>query len=149
MKKKFRFQWGAFLLFLVFAGLFFILAARIVTIQATGSVEGQELAAKAAAKYSQEEVLAAKRGRIIDRNGEVIAEDTLTYKVIAVLDESATQKTSDPRHVTDIEKTAKVLAPYLETPEETLLAILRQGVEKDRYQVEFGAAGREISHSTM
>lgn len=149
MKKKFRFQWGAFLLFLVFAGLFFILAARIVTIQATGSVEGQELAAKAAAKYSQEEVLAAKRGRIIDRNGEVIAEDTLTYKVVAVLDESATQKPSDPRHVTDIEKTAEVLAPYLETPKETLLATLKQGVEKDRYQVEFGAAGREISHSTM
>ena len=91
MKKKFRFQWGAFLLFLTFAGLFFILALRIVTIQATGSVEGQELAAKAAAKYSQEEVLSAERGKILDRNGEVIAEDTLSYKLVAVIEESATQ----------------------------------------------------------
>lgn len=149
MKKKFRFQWGAFLLFLVFAGLFFLLTARIVTIQATGSVEGQELAAKAAAKYSQEEVLSAKRGKIIDRNGEVIAEDTLTYKVVAVVDESATQKANNPRHVTDAEKTAEVLSEYLSTPKEKLLSILETGMEKDRYQVEFGVAGREISHTKM
>src|SRR5690606_17996214 len=109
MKKKFRFQWGAFLLFLVFAGLFFILTVRIVSIQATGTVEGQELAAKAAAKYQQEEVLAAERGKILDRDGQVIAEDTLTYKVVAVLDESATQSASNPRHVVDVEETAEFL----------------------------------------
>ncbi|EGA89445.1 penicillin-binding protein 2B (PBP-2B) [Planococcus donghaensis MPA1U2] len=149
MKKKFRFQGGAFLLFLLFAGLFFLLLARIVTIQATGKVEGQELAAKAAAKYSQEEVLTAERGRIIDRNGEIIAEDTLTYKLVAVLDESVTQKASDPQHVVDIEETAKKLAGYLDTSEEKILEILKNGVEKDRYQVEFGSAGREISHTQM
>ncbi|WP_298826353.1 penicillin-binding transpeptidase domain-containing protein [uncultured Planococcus sp.] len=149
MKKKFRFQGGAFLLFLLFAGLFFLLLTRIVTIQATGEVEGQELAAKAAAKYSQEEVLTAERGRIIDRNGEVIAEDTLTYKVVAVVDESATQKASDPRHVVDIEETAGKLAGYLDVSEESILKTLKSGKEKDRYQVEFGAAGREISHTQM
>ncbi len=149
MKKKFRFQGGAFLLFLLFAGLFFLLLTRIVTIQATGKVEGQELAARAAAKYSQEEVLTAERGRIIDRNGEVIAEDTLTYKLVAVLDESATQKASEPRHVVDIEETAEKLAGYLNIPEENILETLKQGVEKDRYQVEFGVAGREISHTQM
>ncbi|MDN7244273.1 penicillin-binding transpeptidase domain-containing protein [Planococcus shenhongbingii] len=149
MKKKFRFQWGAFLLFLVFAGLFFILTVRIVTIQATGTVEGQELAAKAAAKYQQEQVLTAERGKILDRNGDVIAEDTLTYKVVAVLDESATQHASSPRHVTNVEKTAEALAQHIKMPEEKILDILKQGVEKDRYQVEFGAAGREISHTQM
>jgi penicillin-binding protein 2B len=149
MKKKFRFQWGAFLLFLLFAGLFFLLLARIVTIQATGQVEGQELAAKAAAKYSQEEVLKAKRGRILDRNGEVVAEDTLTYKLVAVLDESATQKASDPHHVVDVEKTADVLSKHLDASRETILGILKNGIEKDLYQVEFGSAGREISHTKM
>lgn len=149
MKKKFRFQGGAFLLFLLFAGLFFLLLTRIVTIQATGKVEGQELAAKAAAKYSQEEVLTAERGRIIDRNGETIAEDTLTYKLVAVLDESVTQKADDPQHVVNVEKTAEKLAGYLTIPEEKILEILKAGVEKDRYQVEFGSAGREISHTKM
>ncbi|MDQ0427861.1 penicillin-binding protein 2B [Planomicrobium stackebrandtii] len=149
MKKKFRFQGGAFLLFLLFAGLFFLLLTRIVTIQATGEVEGQELAARAAAKYSQEEVLTAERGRILDRSGEVIAEDTLTYKLVAVLDESATQKASDPRHVVDVEETAAKLAGYLDASEESILETLQSGVENDRYQVEFGSAGREISHTQM
>ncbi|MFP3422760.1 penicillin-binding protein, partial [Bacillus sp. SIMBA_161] len=83
-----------------------LLMARIITIQATGKVEGQELAAKAAAKYSQEEVLTAERGKILDRNGEVIAEDTLTYKLVAVLDESVTTNPKEPNHVVDAEETA-------------------------------------------
>lgn len=149
MKKKFRFQWGAFLLFLVFAGLFFLLLARIVSIQATGQVEGQELAAKAAAKYSQEEVLTAERGKILDRSGEIIAEDTLSYKLVAVLDESATQKADDPRHVTDIDQTADILSEYISISREEIYNILRKGQEADRYQVEFGSAGREISHTEM
>ncbi|TAA72079.1 penicillin-binding transpeptidase domain-containing protein [Planococcus salinarum] len=149
MKKKFRFQWGAFLLFLVFAGLFFLLLARIVAIQATGQVEGQELAAKAAAKYSQEEELAAERGKILDRTGEIIAEDTLSYKLVAVLDESATHKVNDPRHVTDIDKTAETLAEYIPAPREKIYDTLQQGQEAERYQVEFGTAGREISHTQM
>ncbi|HSJ37189.1 MAG TPA: penicillin-binding protein [Planococcus sp. (in: firmicutes)] len=149
MKKKFRFQWGAFLLFLVFAGLFFLLLARIVTIQATGQVEGQELAAKAAAKYSQEEELAAERGKILDRTGEIIAEDTLSYKLVAVLEESATHKASDPRHVTDIDETSDILAEYIATPREKIYETLQKGQEAGRYQVEFGSAGREISHTQM
>lgn len=149
MKKKFRFQGGAFLLFLLFAGLFFLLMARIITIQATGKVEGQELAARAAAKYSQEEVLTAERGKILDRNGEVIAEDTLTYKLVAVLDESVTTNPEKPNHVIDAEETAAYLSEQLGTPKEELVSILENGMEKDRYQVEFGAAGREISHTQM
>lgn len=149
MKKKFRFQWGAFLLFLVFAGLFFLLLARIVTIQATGQVEGQELAAKAAAKYSQEEVLTAERGKILDRTGEIIAEDTLSYKLVAVLDERATHNPKKLRHVTDIEETADFLSEYMETPREKIYETLKQGQENSRYQVEFGAAGREITHTQM
>ncbi|HSI68426.1 MAG TPA: penicillin-binding transpeptidase domain-containing protein, partial [Planococcus sp. (in: firmicutes)] len=149
MKKKFRFQWGAFLLFVLFAGLFFILLARIVTIQATGEVEGQELAARAAAKYSQEEVLTAKRGRILDRNGEVIAEDTLTYRMVAVVDESATQNPDRPRHVTDTDQTAEILSGYLDSSKEVLVNTLDSGVSNNRYQVEFGNQGREISHTVM
>ncbi len=149
MKKKFRFQGGAFLLFLLFAGLFFLLLTRIVTIQATGKVEGQELAAKAAAKYSQEEVLTAERGRILDRNGETIAEDTLTYKLVAILDESVTRKASDPQHVVDVVETAEKLAGFLNVPEENILGILETGIAEERYQVEFGSAGREISHTQM
>ncbi|WP_088005774.1 penicillin-binding protein [Indiicoccus explosivorum] len=149
MNKVFRFQWGAFLLFVFFAGLFFILLTRLITIQATGEVEGQELAVKAAQKYSHTEELAAERGRILDRNGEVLAEDTLAYRLIAVTSEAATQNAEYPRHVTDPEKTAQVLAGHLGVDENQLLKQIREGIEKGRYQVEFGAAGRELSHTEM
>ena len=36
MKKKFRFQWGAFLMFLVYGGLFFLLFGRIVIHSSNG-----------------------------------------------------------------------------------------------------------------
>ena len=75
-KKRFRFQWGAFLLLIFYGGLFFLLFTRMVTLQATGEVEGQELAARAAAKYGKESVITANRGKIYDQNGQVIAEDT-------------------------------------------------------------------------
>ena len=66
-KKKFRFQWGAFLLLIFYGGLFFLLFARMVTLQASGEVEGQALAAKAAAKYQKESAITANRGKIYDQ----------------------------------------------------------------------------------
>ncbi|AQQ53798.1 penicillin-binding protein [Planococcus lenghuensis] len=149
MNKVFRFQWGAFLLFLFFAGLFFILLTRIVTIQATGEAEGQELAVRAAEKYDHEERLAAERGRILDRNGEVLAEDTLAYRAIAVVSEAATQNPENPQHVINPEETAAVLADHLGSSEDKILKRIEEGIESERYQVEFGAAGRDLSHTEM
>lgn len=152
-KTRFRFQWGAFLLLIFYGGLFFLLFTRMVTIQATGVVEGQELAARAAAKYQKESAITANRGKIYDTNGKVIAEDTLSYRLIAVVNEKATTNEKDPRHVVDPKKTAKVLAKYLE-PKMDEEAIYRQLTKLNAkgevpYQVEFGSAGRGISHETM
>ncbi len=152
-KKRFRFQWGAFLLLVFYGGLFFLLFTRMVTLQATGEVEGQELAARAAAKYSKESAITANRGKIFDRNGQVIAEDTLSYRLIAVVSEKATTDKDNPRHVVDPEKTAKILAENIPgmNDEEAIykrLTKLKDNGEKP-YQVEFGNAGRGISHETM
>lgn len=76
----------------------------MVTLQATGEAEGQELAARAAAKYSKESAITANRGKIYDRTGQVIAEDTLSYRLIAVVNEKATTDKKNPRHVVDPEK---------------------------------------------
>ncbi|OMC81912.1 hypothetical protein BK128_21340, partial [Viridibacillus sp. FSL H7-0596] len=65
MKRKFRFQWGAFLMLIVYGGLFFAMFFRIFFIQASGQVEGQALAAKAAAKYERSKVITANRGTIL------------------------------------------------------------------------------------
>ncbi|KOS69577.1 penicillin-binding protein [Lysinibacillus contaminans] len=152
-KKRFRFQWGAFLLLIFYGGLFFLLFTRMVTLQATGEVEGQALAAKAAAKYQKESAITANRGKIYDTNGKVIAEDTLSYRLIAVVNESATTNPEKPRHVVDAKRTAEILAEYLEPEmdEEAIYSRLTKlkSDGKKPYQVEFGSAGRGISHEIM
>ncbi len=146
MKKKFRFQWGAFLMFLFYGGLFFMLLSRMIFIQVTGEAEGQALAAKAAAKYEREQIINASRGKIIDRNGEIIAEDTLSYRLVAVLSPKATADPKNPKHVNDIEKTAEVLAAHMQLSKEKIIERLSK---EGPYQVEFGKAGRDISHEIM
>jgi len=146
MKKKFRFQWGAFLMFFFYGGLFFILLIRMITIQATGEAEGQALAAKAAAKYQREQIINASRGKILDQHGDIIAEDTLSYRLIAVLSPKATADAKNPKHVNDIEKTASVLAEYISLSKEEIVKRLSK---EDVYQVEFGSEGRDISHEIM
>ncbi|KIL44790.1 penicillin-binding protein 2B [Jeotgalibacillus soli] len=141
--KAIKQNWGAYLLFLVFGALFFVLLTRFLTLQITGEAEGRDLAAQAAAQYAREQILEAERGKILDRNGEVIAEDTITFKVVAVLNEEMTTDAKNPKHVTDPEKTAQALARYIDMPEEDILKRLQQ---KGKFQVEFGPAGRDISH---
>ncbi|KQL36555.1 penicillin-binding transpeptidase domain-containing protein [Psychrobacillus sp. FJAT-21963] len=149
MNKKFRFQWGAFLMFLLYGGLFFLLLSRFVFIQVTGTAEGQVLSTKADSKYSREQVIPASRGKIVDRNGDIIVEDTLSYKIIAVISPEATNNSSAPRHVVDPEKTAKVLAEYIDMPEQDILDVLNKYIKAGKYQVEFGKAGRDISYKVM
>lgn len=143
---KFRFQWGAFLMFLFYGGLFFLLLSRIIFIQVTGEADGQALAAKAAAKYEREQIINASRGKIVDRNNEVIAEDTLSYRLIAVISPEATTNAKKPKHVNDVDKTADVLAKYLPISKEVLVERLSK---EGPYQVEFGSSGRDISHKVM
>jgi penicillin-binding protein 2B len=142
-KKQPNMNVGAAGLFLLFSLLFFILIYRFLSIQITGEADGQALAAKAQQKYSNETVIEAVRGTIFDRNDEVIAEDASAYTLVAILDESMTTNPKEPKHVVEPEKTAKVLAQYINMDE---AEILRRLTKDGLFQVEFGVAGRDISH---
>ena len=133
-------------MFLIFGGLFLLLYWRFVSIQATGVVKGHELEAEALARYETGYVLSADRGKILDRNENVIAEDTLSYRLVAVINESATENKNKPRHVVDKEETAKLLSQFIPMDEEKILARLTPKSGANTYQVEFGLAGRGISH---
>ncbi|MFJ5761731.1 penicillin-binding protein [Neobacillus sp. NPDC093182] len=135
---------GAAGLFGLFGLLFFILLFRYFTIQFTGEVGSQPLAAKAEQKYSRTGNLEAVRGVIYDRNEVVISEDTTSYTLIAILDKKMTTNPKKPNHVTDPEKTARELADIIDMEESEIYSILT----KDQFQVEFGKAGRDISHQT-
>ncbi|MEH6995425.1 penicillin-binding protein [Neobacillus drentensis] len=143
-KKQPYMNFGAAGLFVLFGLLFFILLLRYFSIQFTGEVGSQPLAAKAQQKYSRTGNLEAVRGVIYDKNGEVVSEDTTSYTLIAILDKKMTTNSKKPNHVTDPEKTARELAKFIEMEESEIYSILT----KDQFQVEFGKAGRDISHQT-
>ncbi|WP_191556375.1 penicillin-binding protein [Metabacillus idriensis] len=133
---------GAAILTLIFALLFFVLIIRFLYLQTTGEVNGEILAARAQEQYERKRSIEASRGAILDRKGEVIAQDTSTYTLVAVLDDSMTTSAKNPKHVVEPEETAEKLAPLLEMEESEVEKILT----KDAFQVEFGPAGRNISH---
>ncbi len=136
----------------IYGGLFFALFIRIFFIQATGEVNGQQLEARAAALYEKEAVLTAERGKILDRSGHIIAEDTLSYRLIAVVSPQASTNSTKPHHVVDPQMTAEVLAKYIQMDETEIYKHLTKKIQdengelKQPYQVEFGTAGRSISH---
>ncbi|QTD42406.1 penicillin-binding transpeptidase domain-containing protein [Sporosarcina sp. Te-1] len=139
-------------MFVVFGGLFFLLMARFLSIQITGQAEGRPLAAMAASKYARENVLKAERGEIVDRNGELIASDTLSYRLFAVISEQATPKGSKTLyHVVDYDKTAEVLSHYIPMSKEEIQSRMQTAANKEKvpWQIEFGKAGNGINHETM
>ena len=84
------------------------------------------MASLAEAKYARESLLQAERGTIVDRNGELIAADTLSYRLIAVLAEKATLKDSKkPRHVDDPKKQQKFLRKYIPLEKEEYLELTK------------------------
>lgn len=132
----------------VFGGLFFILFGRIFFIQLTGQVDGRELAKIAANQYEKNTVLHANRGSIVDRNNEPIASDTLSYKIVAVLNEAASKNSKKKYHVIDYKETAKVLAKYMPLEADEIEAKMRNA-KPGTWQIEFGRAGKDYTRDKV
>ncbi|MFE8695283.1 penicillin-binding protein [Cytobacillus sp. FJAT-53684] len=150
MKKQPNINFGAAILFVIFGLLFFVLLYRFISIQVTGEAGGEILAVKAQQKYEKERTIEAKRGTIYDRNGEVIATDTNSYKLIAILSESMTTNKKNPQHVVNPDKTARELAKVIDMKESEIYRLLTKLNDKNElpFQVEFGKAGRDLTNQT-
>ncbi|WP_174733834.1 penicillin-binding protein [Mesobacillus harenae] len=142
-KKQPNMNFGAAILFVIFSLLFFVLIYRFISIQVTGEAAGQALAARAELKYEKNRIIDAARGTIFDQKGEIIAQDTAAYTLVAILDESVTVSKENPKHVAEPEKTAKMLAEHIDMAESEIYNRL---TTEGRFQIEFGKAGRDISH---
>src|SRR5699024_8943678 len=70
---------GAVLLVSFFGLLFFILVLRYSYLMISGQAAGEDLAYRASEKYLRQTVAQPERGKIYDRNGKVLAEDTDSY----------------------------------------------------------------------
>lgn len=129
----------------LFIFVFFFVWIVIVNIgqmMLIGTVRGQSLTELADKKYKIDANLQPNRGKIYDRNGNILADNIESYKLVAVVSEKATEDESNPRHVVDKDKTAEELSKIIKMEKSKIKEILdKDGV----YQVEFGSQGKDIS----
>src|SRR5699024_1296674 len=75
----------------------------------------------------------------------LLAYDRSLYRIYAIVDEEYTQVEKEPKHVVDAEETAKQLAPFLNLDEKEITQRIVEAQEEERFQVEFGLDGRNMS----
>lgn len=124
--------------------ILFLLVAiilKVAYISLSKKVDGIDIKKFADNRNTQEDTLFARRGTIYDKNGEVLAQSVNSYTLIAYLSEKRTENPDKPRHVVDKDYTAEQLSLHLGIDKEQILKQLN----KDKYQVEFGTKGRNLS----
>ena len=115
---------------------------RVSFLALSKEVDGTNLKEFADSRSIVSRKIYAKRGNIYDVNGESLAINVSSYTLIAYLDPSRSEGESKLYHVKDKKGTAKKLATVLKMKEKDIYEILNQ---KDRYQVEFGLAGKGLT----
>lgn len=128
----------SFLSFVVFLGRFSVIMVK-------GQINGEDLHQNVANMYTRSSILQAERGPIYDINGNPIAMDATSYKLVAILTDKWSKDEKNPQHVINKEKTAKMLAQYLPMDEADIFDRLNQD---KRDQVEFGSAGNNLTFDT-
>ena len=129
---------GVFL-FVVMLLLIAVLFSRFVYIQAAKEVQGEDLRTMIESRWTDSRTLHGKRGSILDRNGEIIAEEISSYTIVAILDDRY------DRYVEDPQATASELAGVLDMDE----GILADYLSRDAAQVELGPSAKNLSYETM
>src|SRR5699024_8129144 len=145
--KKTNIMAASFMLF--FLLLFLVVSGRFIYIQVTGKSNDVALNEYADSKRETSITLNAERGQIYDQEGMSLAYNRPTYRVYAVLDESYSQNQPEDKHVSDVDETSKKLADFLEMDQEEIKEKLEDGEKDDRFQVEFGSKGKNLSQKTM
>ncbi|EOS60455.1 hypothetical protein C815_01317 [Firmicutes bacterium M10-2] len=92
----------------------------------------------------------ADRGKIYDRNGNVIAQEIPAYTVVAYLDDSLVDENGDPDYVSDPQKTAKALKKILpDIDENQVKSILKNAIGNDLVQTELGGGTKRLDKEVM
>ncbi|WP_330948429.1 penicillin-binding protein [Virgibacillus sp. MG-45] len=145
MKKNKTTHMMAGILIVCFVGLFLLLTGRFLYIQVTGVVDNVSLKDWAKEKRTASYSIEAERGKIYDSSGMLLAYDRPTFRLYAIVDKAYSKNLKEPKHVEDPEKTAEMLAPLLNMDKTYIVKQIKDGIEKGRTQVEFGAKGKQLS----
>ena len=96
-------------------------------------------------RNTKEEVIMPKRGTIYDANGNILANDVISYTLIAYLSNTRVDANGNKNFVEDIDYTSEKLASVLGVESSSIKEILERGKENNKYQVEFGSMGKGIT----
>lgn len=99
-------------------------------------------------RNTKEETIMPTRGTIYDINGNILANDVISYTLIAYLKEDNVDASGNKNYVEDIEDTSNKLADVLGVDAEQIKEILERGKENNKYQVEFGSMGKGLTELT-
>jgi len=144
MKKKNQTINISFVIFVVLVLSFLAVIIKLSFVALAKETDGIDLTAFVENRNTETETLVASRGSILSSDGEILAQSVNSYTVIAYLSDSRTTDEDNPQHVVDKETTANLLSPIINMSPEEILNLLNQ----DKYQVELGPGGRNISTST-
>lgn len=144
------------ILFATSIGLFFLFAFRFSYVVVTGKVGDTVLSEKTKELYKGSSVVKAKRGSILDRYGNPIAQDATSYSIYAILSEKQLGIDKEKLYVQekDYASVAETLAEHLKSKgmtKEKALEVLKDDTLEDgtkKFQVEFGNAGKNINLET-
>ena len=125
--------------------LFCLMIGRVIQLGMSEKIDGVNLQKLASSRTTRTDVIEAKRGSIYSNNGDILAQNVSSYKLIAYLDSKRTTNKKKPQHVVNKEETAEKLAPILGMEKDEVLERLNK---ENVYQVEFGTKGKGLNELT-
>ena len=96
-------------------------------------------------RNTTEEVLMPKRGTIYDMNSNILANDVISYTMIAYLSDTRVDAKGNKDYVEDFDTTSTKIASVLGVDASEIKKVLEQGKINGKYQVEFGSIGKGLS----
>lgn len=128
------------------AFVFLLFVGRFLYLSISKTIAGENISERVGNLYKRDEILKSVRGAIYDNSGNVIAEDSHSFTLYAILDKSSLDYKGKPMYVVDKKKTAEKLSTVIPLSEKKILKYLHP--KHKEYQVEFGTAGSGISLAT-
>ena len=128
------------------AFVFLLFVGRFLYLSISKTIAGENISERVSNLYKRDEILKSVRGAIYDNSGNVIAEDSHSFTLYAILDKSSLDYKGKPMYVVDKKKTAEKLSTVIPLSEKKFWKYLHP--KHKAYQVEFGTAGSGISLAT-
>ncbi|MCC4722133.1 penicillin-binding transpeptidase domain-containing protein [Salinicoccus sp. RF5] len=132
---------GALLIYLGIGVLFLCIFWQFSYLMINKTLDDEDLVAHGHDKFSRTAVNEGQRGEILDREGNVLASDMEAYRLALITDSDY------PNHVTDSKETAEALAAIIDMEASEIQERIEEGIEEERFQVELGKKGRDISYN--